>query len=125
MIHIMAKPVVPRGLGPAGRELWKSTLQRWELDAHELAQLREIARTADLCERLAAVVARDEPSSTVAARHAIVELRQQRVTLARLIAALRLPGGLQQDADDAAMRARDQRRQLRGFYGIRGVVRDA
>jgi hypothetical protein len=45
--------------------------------------------------------------------------------MARLIAALRLPGGLQSDADDAAMRARDQRRSLRGFYGIRGVVRDA
>jgi hypothetical protein len=87
-------------------------------------QLREIARTADLCERLAAVVAREEPSSTVAARHAVVELRQQRITLARLIAALRLPGGLEADADDAAMRARDQLRSLRGFYGMH-AVRDA
>jgi hypothetical protein len=65
-------------------------------------------------------VAAEPPSSPVAARHAVVELRQQRITLARLTGAFRLPGGLQQDADDAAMCARDQRRSLRGFLAIRG-----
>jgi hypothetical protein len=98
---------------------------RWELDAHELVQLREICRSADLCERLAAVVAAQEPSSSVAARHAVTELRMQRVTLAKLIAALRLPGGLEEAADETAGRVRDRRRSMRGFYGIRGVVRDA
>jgi len=100
-------------------------VDRWDLDAHELVLLRQCCRTADLVEKLEAAVAAQEPSSTVQARHLVVELRMQRMTLARLMTALRLPSGLQQEEDAAAGRARDQRRSLRGFYGIRGVVRDA
>jgi hypothetical protein len=95
------------------------------LDPHEALLLKQVCRTADLVERLEGVVAAAEPSSSVAARHAVVELRQQRMTLARLIAALRLPSGLQQDEADAAARARDQRRSMRGFYGLRSVPGDA
>jgi len=100
--------------------LWRAVVERWDLDPHEALLLRQVWRTADVCERLEAVVAAEAPSSSVASRHAVVELRQQRLTLARLIAALRLPSGLQQEEDAAAAGARDQRRSVCGFYAIRG-----
>jgi hypothetical protein len=47
-----------------------------------------------------------EPSSSVRVRHAAVEMRAQRMLLARPITALRLPSGLQEAEDEAAARAR-------------------
>ena len=58
------------------------------------------------------------------AHPALVELRQQRICYARLIAQLGVPSGEEPSGDyGAAEPARvKQRRSTRGVYGIRGVV---
>jgi hypothetical protein len=113
---------VPKGLGRAGAALWCAVSEAYELEPHELRLLLEMARTVDSLDQLAATVARDgvlDPE-TGRAHPALVEARQQRITYARLAAALRLPAG---DEDDQAPGRRPQRRVgARGVYGIRGAV---
>lgn len=107
----------PVGLKESGRDLWAAVLHDFELSEHEVAVLREACRTADSIDTLQAQVDADgvmsESSQGVRVHPALVELRQQRVTLARLFAALNIPVG---DAE-----GRTQHRGPRGVYGIRGV----
>lgn len=61
----------------------------------------------------------DSPQGTKA-HPAAVEARAQKIALARLLAALRLPAGAE---DDQASGRRPQRRSgPRGVYGIRGAA---
>jgi hypothetical protein len=111
----------PTNLRAAGKRLWASVADEYDLDEHESAILLEAARTVDLLTQLDAAVRRDGPlvpasDGGVKAHPAAVEARQQRITLARLIAALRLP--------DEETGTRPQRRGgARGSYGIRGSVK--
>ena len=105
-------PRPPKSMGPAGRRLWDSVLGRFELEEHELTLLRQAASTADLCDGLQAALDRDGPVLDGRPNPVAVELRQQRLVLAKLIAAMRVPEG---DADDVR---RPQRRPLRGVYGV-------
>jgi hypothetical protein len=105
---VSATPRPPKGLQAPGRRLFREITGRFELDAAESAILLQACRTADSLEVLqgeldAAGVVDDagRPSPVLA------ELRQQRLVLARLVAALRIP-----DAEGA----RPQRRQIRGVY---------
>jgi hypothetical protein len=109
-------PRAPNGTQAAGRRLWRSVLDTFELDEHELTLLRQAVAVADHCEALQDEV--DRTGLLVGGRTnpALVELRQQRILLARLIVALRVPLG------DAGEGGRTQRRGLRGVYGIRGAV---
>ena len=103
-------PTVPTGTGPGGRRLWRDITGRYDLSEHELALLREAARTVDQLDALAAVVRRDGVTLEDGRPHpALVESRQMRITMARLVAAMRLPDD---DSDDA----RPQRRGIRGVY---------
>ncbi len=122
--HTPRTPAAPTGAGPAGRRLWRSVVEPYVLEEHELALLRQCVRTVDLLEQLDAEVRRDGPmvtaGDTVRAHPAAVEARQQRIALARLLAALRLPAG---EAGDVQAGARPQRRVgARGVYGIRGTA---
>ena len=115
---------VPAGTRAPGRRLWKSVVGEFELDEHETALLVEAVRTVDLLDELAAEVRRDgalvDSPQGQKAHPAAVEARQQRIALARLLAALRLPSG---DEGDKQASARPQRRSgARGVYGIRGAV---
>ena len=83
-----ATTYAPRGLGAAGRRLWKSVTDDFDLEGHEKLLLTEVCRTADLCDDLAARAAK-----TGGAKF-LVELRQQRLTLARLMSAMKLPSGV-------------------------------
>lgn len=88
-------PRPPRGLGGPGRKLWRAVVEPFELEPHELGVLLEAARTADLCADLQLLLTEsgltaDSPQG-VRVHPAVVELRQQRVTLARLLASLRIP----------------------------------
>lgn len=106
-------PSAPKGTGPAGRALWRDVVGTFELDAAELGLLREAVRTTDALDALNAVVAADgvlDPT-TGKAHPALVEARQQRMALARLVASLRLPD----DNDDRAQR----RGAARGTYNGR------
>jgi len=115
----MTAKKAPRTLSAAGRRLWDSVDGPYELDEHEAALLLEACRTVDLLADLDAAVRRDgaliNSPQGVRAHPAAVEARQQRVALARLLAALRLPAGGEGDAQAGA---RPQRRAgVRGVYG--------
>ncbi|MDQ6875792.1 MAG: terminase [Actinomycetota bacterium] len=107
----------PKGSQAAGRRLWRSVLGAFDLDEHELALLRQAARTADVCEVLQGLVDAEGAMREGRAHPALVELRQQRIVLARLLVALRVPLGEESEGSD-----RLQRRGTRGVYGIRGGV---
>lgn len=125
----MADPKVPRppvGTGASGRRLWRDVLGSYELEEHELALLREMVRTVDQLDDLAAIVDAEGtmvpgPALTRRVHPAIVEARQLRLALARLSASLRLPAG--EEGDQPKHLRRPQRRGgARGAYGIRGLV---
>lgn len=110
-------PKPPPGLAAPGRRLWKAVTTDYDLAAHELQVLTEAARTVDLLAELEKIIVRDGP--TVDGMHgprinpAATEARQQRLALARLIVALRIP------VDDATGAPRTQHRGIRGVYGPR------
>jgi hypothetical protein len=86
------------------------------LAEHELALLRQAAHCADLCDELQAEVERDGPivasaSGRARTHPAVVELRAQRLLLARLVAMLRVPLG-----DEDVGRPAGQVRAIRGVY---------
>jgi len=115
-------PASPAGLASAGRKLWLSVTAEYDLEIFEELLLLQAARTADRLDRLAAEAA-DNPVTVAnmkgdqVAHPALVESRQQSLTLARLLASLRLPSGEQTGE------YRPQRRGgARASYGIRGVV---
>src|SRR4051812_12197140 len=87
----------PAGLRAPGRRLWRSVVDDYELDEHERATLLEACRTVDALDLLYPAVRADGPlvpsPQGDRAHPALVEARQQRITLARLLAALRLPAG--------------------------------
>jgi len=113
-------PNPPRDLQRSGRALWRGLLAEFELEEHERQLLHETCRTRDLCDRLQVVLDQEglmSTSSQGARVHpAAAELRQQRITLARLLAALNVPSGEEADAAGVASR------RVRGVYGIRGAV---
>jgi hypothetical protein len=117
-------PAPPKGTRANGCKLWGDVLSKYELEQHELALLGEMVRTVDLLDQLAAIVAREglmvEGPHGSKPHPAVTEARQQKIALARLTAALRLPAG---DVNDPAVGRRPQRRVgVRGVYGVRAVV---
>lgn len=132
-----AKRPRPESLGAAGATLWDEVAAVLALDEHEALALLQVCRTADVLDTLQAEVDRDgvtvnSPQGRKA-HPALVELRAQRLTYARLIAALRLPAGLadrkaKQPATSAKAKetatpadGRPQRRSgVRGTYAIAG-----
>ncbi len=113
-------PKPPHGTGPSGGSLWDDVLTHYELEQHELTLLRQAVRTADQLDLLAEVVLAEGPMLDGKAHPALVESRQLRLVMARLVAALRLPSG---DEDDQELqRRRPQRRGgVRGVYSIGGA----
>ncbi len=95
-------------------------LDEFELAEHELSLLRQAVHVADLCEDLQRRVDEEGPVLGDRANPALVELRQQRILLARLIVALRVPLG--EAEEEAGVGARTQRRATRGVYAIRPGV---
>lgn len=85
----------PRNLGNPGTKLWESTLRDYELSDPELTLLEEACRLRDHIALLDAVVKADGVMATssqgVRAHPALVEGRQQRLALARLMATLSIP----------------------------------
>lgn len=107
------RPAPPKGTKASGRRLWADVLGRFELDEHELALLREAVRTVDQLDDLAGIVAEEGPILSGKAHPALVESRQLRVVLTRLVASLRLP-----DEDDERPQHRGS---ARGAYQPRAV----
>lgn len=107
----------PAGTRAAGRRLWESVVEEWELAEHELVLLREATRTVDTLDDLAAIVAAEGPMvesrSGPRVHPALTESRQLKIALARLLAAIRMPAGAEGDQVEGR---RPQRR-----LGVRGV----
>lgn len=117
----------PDGLGRNGLALWSSVVDEYDLEEHERALLAQAARTVDLLDELDKAVRREGAMVTgpqgLTAHPAAREARAQSITLARLLAALRLPAGEEGDQQAGARVRRPQRRSgARGTYGIRGAV---
>jgi len=115
-------PRLPAGLATAGKALWRAVTVEYEIDQHELLLLREACRCADRLDRLAVEAAAgtvtvENHRGDQVAHPAMVEARQQSLTLARLLASLRLPSG-----EETGERRPQRRGAARGSYGIRGVV---
>ncbi len=96
-------------------ELREELTAAFELAVHELALLDEACSTLDTCDALAELLDTDglivKGNGGVPKVHpALVELRHQRTTLARLLVALRVP------FDEDSLGDRPQRRGLRGVY---------
>jgi hypothetical protein len=95
--------------------------EQFELAPADELVLDELVRTVDYCEDLQAALEADgtplmPTRSGTRAHPAAVELRNQRLLMARLIAALRIP-------DEQAEGRRPQRRgRPRGTYGIQGAL---
>lgn len=113
----------PPGLDAAGKRLWRTLTgsDGFEFDEYEASLLLQACRAADFCDRLAAEAAQGPVTVTNhrgdrVASPAMVESRQQSITLSRLLASLRLPSGEQEGE------RRPQRRGAsRGSYGMRVV----
>ena len=89
---------VPNGLKAAGRRLWLAALENYEFDVHEELLLLQACRTADRLDRLAIEAEANDVTTAnrfgeLVAHPALIESRQQSITLARLLAALRMPAG--------------------------------
>ncbi|MFB1428136.1 terminase [Micrococcus endophyticus] len=108
-------PRAPRGLKAGGKRLWRAVTEEFELGEHELSVLLQASRTVDALDELERIViaegvTHDSPQG-VRAHPALVEARQQRITLAKLVASLRIP----LDDEQSAGRLPQQR------VGIRAV----
>ena len=117
-----AEPPRTGKLGQAGAALWDRLTAELDFEGHELLILGEAARTADTCADLQRILDAEGPLDVSPhgkrAHPALVELRAQRLTLARLLVALRLPTGV--EGETAPVAARDQRRGgIRGVYGVK------
>ena len=113
------KPAAPKDAGPAGKRLWAAVVDEFVLEEAELLVLREATRTVDELDRLNALARRE--GLVVKGRYGprlhptVVEQRQLRIALARLVAALRLPLG-----DDG--KEPQRRVGARGVYAVRGTA---
>jgi hypothetical protein len=116
-----AVPPPPAGAGASGRALWSAVHAEFELDQHEVALLVEAVRTMAVLDQLDAAVQRDgtlieTPSGRLRAHPATVEARQQKIALARILSAIRLPFGTE------VGEGRPQRRVgVRQPYRLRGL----
>ncbi len=115
-------PAAPPGTQTNGRKLWRDCLTSFDFEEHELALLREAVRSVDLLDDLAVIVGRDGPivdgANGPKAHPALVEGRQLRIVLGRLLAALRLPDG--EEAGAGTQGRRQRRGGTRGIYSVRG-----
>ncbi|GAA4374113.1 terminase [Paeniglutamicibacter cryotolerans] len=110
---------VPANLKAGGKKLWKAITDDFELGEHELSVLLEASRTVDALEALEKIVRSDGVTTVspqgVKAHPALVEARQQRVTLAKLVASLRIPLEDEQEAD----RTPQKRSGVRALSAVR------
>lgn len=85
----MTSNYAPRHLETTGRRLWRAVVDRYDLEEHERVLLMEVCSQADICARLTASAA-----GIVSPSKTLVELRQQRLVLVKLLSALNLPMGV-------------------------------
>lgn len=99
----------------AGRRLWASVTEEFDLAEHETAQLAEACFVRDRIAKLRARVESDglmiDSSQGSRLHPGVAEIRAQQLTLSRILATLSVPGL----SDDALPPSRG----VRGVYGVR------
>ena len=107
------------GLKLGGRRLWKHVTSEFELAEHEESVLLQACRIVDVLDRLQVVIDKGEvlveSPQGLKTNPAVVEFRQQALTLAKCMASLRIP----MDEDQKSARLPQQR------VGVRGAGRPA
>lgn len=94
----MSEQEPPAGLGDAGRQLWREVVDEFELSGEGMELLRQAARTVDELELLRDALGTEKrltvqgSTGQPRAHPLLAEVRAHRQTLARLLAALDLPG---------------------------------
>jgi hypothetical protein len=110
------RPPAPTGLQAGGRAFWRAIVSEFELVDHELVILKEACRTIDLLDSLQAAIDADGPlqpwGDGLRQHPAVPATRDHRIALARLLAALGIPGE-EEGAQPVG------RRRSRGVYGMR------
>lgn len=118
----VSAPRAPKGLGPAGRRVWRGTLgerddgSQIELRADELPLLVELCRLADDVEKIRGVLA-DEPWTVPGSKGQPVphplrgELHRTLSSMDRLVRTLALPDDPAEDAGGATVAGRNLARQ--------------
>ncbi|MDT0263982.1 hypothetical protein [Jatrophihabitans lederbergiae] len=103
-----AKPRKPANLGAAGASLWTSITTTYELEESEVPLLTMACRQADDIARLEKIIAAEgvlvvgskgQPRLSAV----VAEVRQERLALARLLAALQLPEDVAAGADGSVV----------------------
>jgi hypothetical protein len=121
-------PKAPKGLGPAGRALWRSVLADYWMDgeSHKLAILGQACKVTDRIAELEAAMDGQPLTVLGSARQLtihplIAEVRSQRGLLASLLKALALPDGEEEDEQAALSRSQQARRAANARWnkGIR------
>jgi hypothetical protein len=121
------RPKAPAGLGAAGRDLWRSVLDEVPagllLDSHEAELLEHAARTADHVAALEKAIRKDgvtvqAPDGRLIVSPALVEARQQRLLLQRLL------GGIAVAVDEEAQPETPAQQQGRKAAQARWARRD-
>jgi len=108
-------PRPPKGLGPAGRKLWKSICRDYELRPDELTVLESACREADLIQRLeealkdAPLVVKGSMGQEVASP-LVTEIRLHRSTQASLLKQLKIPDLEEEDEEPIVIRRRPMSR---------------
>jgi hypothetical protein len=126
---------VPAEFDKAGRLLWCSVADKYEMAVHEQLVLLQACRCADRLDRLdadarAGMVTVENFKGDQVAHPSMVEARQQSIVLTRLLASLRLPEDLdepaaaQQPSSSATGRTRRPQRRgsARGSYQPRPLT---
>ncbi len=117
----MSKVTTPETLSTAGRTLWDSVTDTFELDDKEAIQLEEACRVRDTISDLRAQLQTDGimlSSSQGSRLHpAVAEIRSQQLVLARLLATLQIPT-LEEDELPASS-------GVRGVYALSASARGA
>ena len=117
---------MPDGLGAAGSRLWRSIADDFELDGRERDVLERACRQADDVRKLEQVVALEGvtcagSTGQLRVNPAVIEVRQGRSTVARLLGQLDLPA--EQQAEPASMAAARASRAAHGRWDRQTRVR--
>lgn len=133
----MASSTAPKGLGNSGRALWRQIADGmpagWELDERELALLLLACRQRDDLSRLETVISKEGVMATGSTGQpvvhpAVLEARQARLAINRLLGGLELPDADEVPRSDAgrhgqrAARARHGRERDRRERDLRGLA---
>ena len=117
-------PAVPSGLEQGGRTLWSSVVDRYELRPDELRTLEDACREADLVDGLRDALAEstymiEGSQGQLVINPLVSEVRQHRMVLRSLMAALKLPE--EGRADGAGERSSQARAAAQARWSRRGA----